>query len=96
MFTMKTILNGHALRSLLKPVEKPNVNLGVSNDENHKSIPLLIFNEQHLPIPKPEIQPLNQIPYESIQKCGSGNILSIEDFETQTFDIGHPYGFGGV
>ena len=91
---MKNILNGHALKSLLKPIDMPNVNLGVANDESHASVPLLIFNFQHLPVAKPEMQPLNQMPYESIQKIGSGASLTLEDFETDSFYVGHP--FGGV
>ena len=89
---MKNILNIHALKALLKPVDTPNVNLGVSEDEKHSSIPLLLFTEQHLPVPSPEMQPLNQISFEKAQKPGSGVVLSLEDFETENFTMGTPYG----
>ena len=88
----KSSLNMHALQSLLKPVERPAQNLCVANDEKHSSIPLLIFTEQHLPTPNPDMQPLNQLPYEDVQKPGSNGVLSLDDFETQNFYMGHPFG----
>lgn len=89
---MRNILNGHALGVLCKKVEKPNKNLGVAGDEKHKSIPILIFTEQYLKQPVPEMQALNEVPYEKMQKAGTGNSLAMDDFETQAFYIGHPFG----
>ena len=89
---MKSIINGHALNSLLKPVNMPAKNLGVADDECLTSIPLLIFTEQHLPMPTPVIQPLNYSSYEKAQRPGAGNVLSLEDFETENFNLGHPFG----
>ena len=89
---MRNILNGHALGVLCKAVDKPAKSLGVGDDERHSSVPLLIFTEQYLKQPVPEMQPLNQISYENAQKPGTGNSLAMEDFETQAFYIGHPFG----
>lgn len=91
---MKSLLNIHAFNSLVSPVERPNVNLGVGKDENHKSIPLLIFTEQHLPMPKPEVIPTNKLSYEKVQIKGANNSLDLSDFETQAFSVGGA--FGGV
>jgi len=89
---MKSILNVHALGSLLKPVDRPNKNLGVAADEKHASVPILIFTEQYLKQPKPELQTLNQVPYEKMQKPGAGASLAMDDFESQAFTMGHPFG----
>lgn len=92
MINMRALFNAHGLKALLRPVDNPNVNLGVASDERHDSIPMLIFTEQHLPVAKPEFQPFNQIPYEKAQRKGSGAVLSLEDFETENFSIGSIYG----
>lgn len=89
---MKSILNGHALKALLKNVDTPSKNLATGEDEHRKSIPLLIFTEQHLPQPKPEVLRPTELSYEKIQKNGTGASLALDDFETQNFSIGQTYG----
>ena len=89
---MRAIISGHALKSLLNPVEIPNENLGIGEDEKHTNIPILIFTEQHLPTVPPTVVPPNQLSYEEVQKDGTGSSLALEDFETQNFNIGIPLG----
>ena len=91
---MKSILNMHALNSLLCPVEIPSETLAIADDERRDSVPLLIFTEQHLPMPKPEIIPTSQLSYEKVQIKGANNSLDLSDFETQAFSVGSA--FGGV
>lgn len=92
MNLMKQLLNGHALNVISKTPEKPSKNLGVGKDEKHSSIPILIFTEQHLKQPKPEMPSANSLPFEAVQKPGAGSSLALEDFETQAFYMGHPFG----
>lgn len=91
---MKSMINAHALNALIKPVDNPSKSLAVADDEKHSSIPILIFTEQYLTQPKPEIQNINDMSFEKMQKPGTGASLALEDFETQAFEIGNP--FGGV
>ena len=92
---MKNILNGHALKSLLKNVDNPSISLAVGSDEEHKNIPILIFTEQHLPIPIPEIEPIRNKSYEEVRLDGTGVSLALDDFDTQNFSIGSPYAIEG-
>ena len=89
---MKSILSAHALKSLLKPAEIPAKNLCIGSDERLDSVPLLIFTEQNLAMPKPEIMPNSQLSYEKVQIKGTGNVLSLSDFETEAFSVGSAYG----
>lgn len=89
---MKSILNMHALNSLLCPVDMPAESLGVAHDEELGSVPLLLFTEQHLPVVQPEMIPINQMSYEKVQRAGTGSSLALEDFETQAFSMGGSYG----
>ena len=94
---MKSILNAHALKSLMKPTDTPNKNLATGEDEHRANIPLLIFTEQHLPQPKPEVLRPTELSYEKVQKNGTGASLALDDFETQNFNLGSTYGkIGGV
>lgn len=89
---MHAIMCGHALKSLLCPVDMPQVTLAVADDENHNDIPLLIFTEQHLPTVKPEVLRVTEQSYEDIQPNGVNACLSMADFDTDSFSIGYPYG----
>lgn len=89
---MKSLLNMHALNSLLCAPERPAQSLGIADDERLDSVPLLIFTDQHLPMPEPEILPNSQLSYEKIQLKGTNNSLDLSDFETQAFSVGGSYG----
>ena len=84
------ILNGHALRSLLKPVLRPAEKLAIGGDDTMTSIPLLIFCDQHLPIPGPVVDKMQNQSYEKLALNGKGDYVTIDDFETDDFDIGRP------
>ena len=91
MERMKELLNMHALKSLLKSPETPDVSLAVGEDEKRDNVPLLIFTEQHLPQPMPEIVSERMLSYEDVQLDGMGASLSLDDFSTDNFSIGNPY-----
>ena len=88
---MEQMLKAHALQSLIKPVEMPDVSLGIGKDENHKSVPILVFTQQSPKIPLVEKLPVNMRNYEDSQVKGTGATISLADFETENFDIGLPY-----
>ena len=92
MFDMRNIIIGHARQSLSIPVVNPSPTLAVGEDETHTNIPLLLFTEQHLPTVKPEVLPDSKLSFEDVQLDGTGASLALEDFETQNFNIGNPYG----
>ena len=89
---MKSLLNMHALNSVTCPIELPAQSLCIGNDERLDSVPLLIFTDQHLPMPAPEVLPKSQLSYEKIQLKGTNNSLDLSDFETQAFSVGGSYG----
>ena len=91
MDRMKVLLNQHALKSLLKSPEIPDVSLAVGEDEKRDNVPLLIFTEQHLPMPTPEIVSERMQSYEDVQLDGTGASLSLDYFSTDNFSIGSPY-----
>lgn len=88
---MEQILKAHALQAVCKPVDMPNKSLAVGDDEEHASIPLLIFTNISPNIPTVEKIPGNMRSYEDGQMKGTGATLSLADFETDNFDIGTPY-----
>lgn len=90
MDKMKILINAHALKSLINPIETPDISLAVGEDENHTDIPVLIFTEQHLPVAMPEVVPISHKSYEEVQRDGTGSSLALDDFETQNFNIGLP------
>ena len=90
MDRMKELVNLHALKSLIKPIETPDESLAVGDVEKHSDIPLLIFTEQHLPQPMPEMVSERMLSYEDVQLDGTGATLSLADFETDNFYIGKP------
>ena len=89
---MRQIMCGHALKSLICPVDIPQVTLAIADDENHTDIPLLIFTEQHLPTVKPEVLRPSDYSYEEIQPDGVNACLTMDSFDTSNFSIGYPYG----
>ena len=91
MVNMIGIIKAHALKQLTRPVALPSKTLAVGTDETHKSIPILIFNHQYLTQPAPTISKEGKS-YEDNKAKGSGAVLSLEDFETENFHVGHPFG----
>ena len=89
----RNIFNGHALRSLLKGPVMPNPNLAIADDDEMSNVPLLIFRDQHLPIPGPTVESIYNLPYEKTAKKGANDTLSMEDFVTDDFQLGAEYDF---
>lgn len=90
---MKDLLKMHSIKNTAKPIEKPNKNLGVSTDETHHSLPLLIFAELTMPQAEIETEPMNAKKYEEMQIKGSGNTLDLDEVYSTNFDIGSPIVF---
>jgi len=90
---LRNIQNAHALRSLLKAPVMPAENLAIAGDDEMSSVPLLIFRDQHLPIPGPVREDLLTMPFEKAVPKGSGVTLSMEDFPTDDFNLGAEYDF---
>lgn len=87
----KKLQNAHALRSLLHSPVMPNPNLAVACDDEMSNIPLVIFRDQHLPMPQATLPDVMSIPYEKAVPKGSGETLSLEDFVTDDFELGAPF-----
>ena len=83
--------NAHGLQALHRKPVFPNKNLAVAHDDEMASVPLLIFRDQHLPMPGPTVDNPLYTPYEKSVGKGSGNTLSMEDFETENFTLGDEY-----
>ena len=80
-------LNIHGLKALLKNPIMPDMNLGIGDDDTRVSIPLLIFCDQHLPIPGVVMDTANSS-YEKEAVKGAGDTLSIDNFVTDDFSLG--------
>lgn len=86
----RPIQNAHGLKALLKSPLFPNENLAVAGDDQMQNIPLLIFCDQHLPIPGPTMDKINTQSYEKLALDGRGDYVTIDNFVTDDFDIGRP------
>lgn len=84
------VLNGHALKALLKPAIMPPAALAISGDDQMQNIPLLIFCDQHLPMPQPTMDKTQNMSYEKLALNGKGDYITIDNFVTDDFDIGRP------
>ena len=82
--------NAHALRALLKNPLLPPEKLAIGGDDQMQNIPLLIFCDQHLPIPGPTIDKITNQSYEKMALDGQGDYVTIDNFVTDDFDIGRP------
>lgn len=91
MNPQRIMQNAHALNALLKPAVMPNPALSVAGDDEMSNIPLLIFRDQHLPMPGPVMPSLLTQPYEKTAAKGAGDTVSMSDFETDAFTLGDPY-----
>lgn len=86
----QSILNNHALKALLKPAVMPPAALSIAGDDQMQNIPLLIFTDQHLPIPGPTMDKIQNQSYEKLALDGRGDYVTIDNFVTDDFDIGRP------
>lgn len=84
--------NGHAVKSLSVPVDIPNKELGVFDDEVLYSVPLLLYNKANLRAYTPVVATGVQLPYEKTAKNGQNDAVKLEHFEVDAFSIGEPYG----
>ena len=84
------ILNNHALKSLIKAPTRPAEKLAIGGDDQMQNIPLMIFADQHLPMPGPTMDKTQNQSYEKLALNGKGDYVTIDNFETNDFDIGRP------
>lgn len=82
------ILNGHGLKALIKSPEMPNTNLAIGGDDTMSSVPLLIFCDQHLPIPAPVLDNIKNMSYEQVAEKGKADIVTLDNFVTDDFQLG--------
>lgn len=87
----KNLFNAHGLKAITKPPLFPNVNLAIGGDDEMSNVPLLIFRDPNLPMPAPVMDSIANIPYEKLAAKGANDTLSLDDFETDDFDLGAPY-----
>lgn len=81
-------LNIHGLKALLKNPTMPDESLGIGDDDTRTSIPLLIFCDQHLPIPGVVLDTVNNSSYEKEAAKGSGDVVTLDNFVTDDFQLG--------
>ncbi len=89
----KSMLNAHALAALTKPPEMPNPAMAVGGDDEMENVPLRIFRDQHMPMPSPVMEHIYNLPYEKTAAKGANDTLSMENFETDDFNLGAEYDF---
>lgn len=87
------IFNGHGLKALLKSPTMPNPNLAIADDDEMSNVPLVIFRDQHLPMPAPTMEAIYNMSYEKTAKKGANDTLSMQDFVTDDFQLGEEYDF---
>ena len=84
------ILNIHAINALLKSPLLPPDKLAIASADQMQNIPLMIFADQHLPIPGPTVEKIQNQSYEKLALNGQGDYVTIDNFVTDDFDIGRP------
>ena len=89
----RAMQNAHALKALTKAPVMPNENLAIGGDDEMSNVPLIIFRDQHLKMPTPVMPKVMEIPYEKAALKGSGDTLSMDNFETNDFNLGAEYDF---
>lgn len=80
--------NAHGLKALTKAVIDPPAHMAVGGDDEMSDVPLVIYRGQKLPSPTPITEHIYNLPYEKTARKGAGDTLTIEDFETNAFDLG--------
>lgn len=86
----RAMQNMHGLKALTKSPLRPAEKLAISGDDQMQNIPLLIFCDQHLPIPGPTVDKITNQSYEKLALDGRGDYVTIDNFVTDDFDIGRP------
>ena len=89
----RNIINAQGLNALLKNPVMPNPNLAIANDDEMSNVPLVIFRDQHLPMPGATMEAIYNMSYEKTAKKGAGDTLSMDDFVTDDFNLGAEYDF---
>lgn len=90
---MRNIYNAHGLKALAKDAVRPNRNLAIGGDDEMSNIPLVIFRDQHMPMPAPVVESVYNLPYEKTAIKGANDTLSLDDFVTDDFSLGAAYDF---
>lgn len=91
--TLRPLQNAFALKAIMKNPVMPNKNLAVAGDDEMSNVPLVIFRDQHQPMPAPVLPNVMDISYEQAAVKGAGDTLSMDDFVTDDFAIGPAYDF---
>lgn len=89
----RNMVNAHGLRAMTKAPVMPNPNLAVGGDDEMEDIPLVIFRDQHLPMPTPTMEHIYNLPYEKTAAKGANDTISMDDFVTDDFNLGEEYDF---
>ena len=89
----RSMINAQGYNALAKLPVMPNPNLAVANDDEMSNVPLVIFRDQHLPMPGATMEAIYNLPYEKTAKKGANDTLSMDDFVTDDFNLGSEYDF---
>ena len=89
----RNIFNAHGLKAITKQPVRPNRNLAIGGDDEMSNIPLVIFRDQHLPMPAPVVESIYNLPYEKTAIKGANDTLSMDNFVTDDFNLGAAYDF---
>lgn len=81
----RNMINAQAFKSLTKGAVMPPAKLAVGGDDEMSNVPLIIFRDQHLPMPQPVTPNANYISYEKVAVNGAGDTLSLDNFVTDDF-----------
>ena len=91
----RSMINCQALKALTRNPTMPNPAMAVGGDDEMSNVPLVIFRDQHLPMPGPTMEHIYNLP--SLNKSfflqGANDTLSMEDFVTDDFNLGAEYDF---
>lgn len=86
----ESFLNMHALRALIKPPVMPAKNLAIAGDDEMSNIPLIIFTFQRSPELPPEMDKLTNKAYEDVAVKGKNDVVQLDNFVTDDFNLGAP------
>ena len=89
----RNMVNAHAFAALAKVPVMPNPALAIADDDEMSNVPLVIFRDQHLPMPGPTMEHIYNLPYEKTAKKGANDTVSMDDFVTDDFQLGAEYDF---
>lgn len=84
----RSMINRQAYQALTKSPVMPPAKLSIAGDDEMSNVPLLIFRDQHLPLPQPVTQRMTELSYEKTAMDGAGDTLSLDNFVTDDFQLG--------